>query len=74
MSGIARSLRDDVGDRQAIFLAQGHVDARHQREMECHVAFVAVAEIRANIGGPLIGFGQEHAVGIIGVDLAPESS
>ena len=67
---MSRSLRDDVGDRQAVFLPQRHVDARHQRKMECHVAFVAVAEIGADIGRPLIRFGQNHAVGIVGVDLA----
>ena len=69
-----RSLRDDVGDRQPVFLAQRHVDARHQRKMERHVAFVAVAEIRAHVGGPLVGFGQHHAVGVIGVDLAAAAS
>ena len=72
--GNRRRLRHDVGDRQPVFLAQRHVDARHQREMECHVAFVAVAEIGAHIGGPLIGFGQNHAVGIIRVDLARGAS
>ena len=30
--GDRRRLRHDVGDRQAIFLAQRHVNARHQRE------------------------------------------
>ena len=62
--GDAGRLRHDIGDRQAVLLAQRHVDARHQREMERHVAFVAVAEIRAHVGGPLVGFRQEHAVGI----------
>ena len=54
------SLRDDVGDRQPIFLAQGHIDARHQRKMKCHMAFVSVAEVGADVGGPLVGFGQER--------------
>ena len=66
--GNGRRLRHDVGDRQAVFLAQRHVDARHQREMEGHVALVAVAEVRAHIGRPLVGFGQNQPVGVIGVD------
>ena len=39
--------------------------------MKRHVAFVAVAEIRAHVGGPLIRFGQQHAVGLMCVECAP---
>ena len=36
--------------------------------MEGHVALVAVAEVGTNVGGPLIGFGEDEAVGVVGVD------
>ena len=65
---MAGRLRHDVGDGQAVFLAEGHVDARHQREVEGHVALVAVAEVGADVGGPLVGFGEDQAVGVFGVD------
>ena len=39
-------LVEDLGDRVAIFLPQRHEHARHQREVERHVALVAVAEVR----------------------------
>ena len=39
-------LAHDLGDRMAVFLPQRHEHARHQREVERHVAFVAVAEVR----------------------------
>ena len=63
-----RRLRHDVGDGQAVFLAQRHVDARHQREVEGHVALVAVAEVGADVGGPHVGFGEDDAVVVLGVD------
>jgi hypothetical protein len=71
MAGV---LRHDVGDRQAIFLAQGHVDARHQREVEGHVALVAIAEVGADIGRPLVGFGQDETVGVLGIDGGADGS
>ena len=72
--GNRRRLGHDVGDRQAIFLAQGHVDARHQGEVEGHVALVAIAKVGAHVGGPLVGFGQDEAVGIFGVDGGADAS
>jgi hypothetical protein len=60
--------RHDVGNRQTIFLAQRHIDARHERKVKGHVAFIAVAKIGPHIGRPLIGFRQHQAVGVIGVD------
>ncbi len=59
--GDGRRLRHDVGDGQAIFLAQRHVDARHERKVKSHVAFVAVTEVGAHIRGPLVGFGENQA-------------
>ncbi len=66
--GNRRRLRHDVGNRQAIFLAQRHVDARHQRKVKGHVALVAIAEVGTHIGRPLVGFGKNEAVGIVRVD------
>ena len=68
LSGIGGRLRHDVGDGQPVFLAKRHVDARHQREVEGHVALVAVAEVGAHVGRPLVGFGEDQAVVIFGVD------
>ena len=56
----------------AIFLAERHEHPRHQREVEGHVALVAVAEVRADVGRPLVGFGQEHAPAVAGVELPPD--
>ena len=57
-----RRLAHDVGDREAVLLRDRHVHARHQREVERHVAFVAVAEIVLGVLRPLIGLGEQHAV------------
>ena len=45
-----------------------HEDARHQREVERHVALVAVAEVRPHVGRPLVRLGQQHAVRVVRVD------
>ena len=66
--GNGRRLRHDVGDGQAIFLPQRHVNARHERKVKRHVALVAVAEIRPHIGRPLIGFGQNQPVCVLLID------
>ena len=55
-----------------VLLAQGHEHARHEREVERHVAFVAVAEVRAHVGRPLVGLGQQDASAVTGVELAPD--
>ncbi len=64
-------LVEDLGDGVPILLAQRHEHARHQREVERHVAFVAVAEVRADVGRPLVRFREQHAVRVRGVELAP---
>ena len=56
-----RRLAHDVGDRKAVLAPDRHVHARHQRKMERHVAFVAVAEIFLGVFRPLIGLGEQHA-------------
>ena len=60
-----RGLAQDVGNRKAILLGNGHVDPRHQREMVGHVAFIALTEIFLNILRPLIGLRQQQfALGV----------
>jgi hypothetical protein len=56
-----RRLAQDVGEREAVFLGQRHVHARHQREVKGHVAFIAVAEVGLHILRPHIGLSQQHA-------------
>ena len=68
----AGCLGDNVDDWQAVFLAQGHIDPRHQWKMEGHVALVAIAKVGAHIRRPLVGFGQKHAIRIARVNLAPK--
>ena len=65
-------LAQDVDDREAVFLRDRHVDARHQREMIGHVAFVAVAEIVLNVFRPLVGFGEQHLALGVGVELGAQ--
>ena len=55
-------LAQDFGEGVAILLAHRHEHPRHEREVERHVAFVAVAEIVADVGGPLVRLGEQHAV------------
>ena len=59
-----RGLAHDVGDRVPVLAGDRHVHARHEREVERHVAFVAVAEILRGLLRPLVGLGQQHPVGI----------
>ncbi len=71
--GDGRGLGQDLGDRVARFAPYGHEDARHDREVEGHVALVAaggeVAEVVDDVLGPLVGLRQQHLVGVLGVDL-----
>ena len=50
-----------VDDRLSILEVQRHEDARHDREVVRHVAFVAVTEVSPHVGRQLIGLGQQHA-------------
>ena len=77
IGGDLRRLTQDVGDRETILLGQCHVHARHQREVERHVTFVALAalvaaEVGPRILGPLVGLCQQHAVGVALVDHRPD--
>ena len=53
---------------RAVFLAQSHVDARHQRKVKGHVALIAVTEVGTDVCGPHVGFGEHQAIFILGVD------
>ena len=68
-----RRLVEDLGDGVAVLLSQRHEHARHQREMEGHVAFVPVAEIRPDVGRPLVRLGEQHAAVERPVELAPHA-
>ena len=68
-----RRLPHDVGDGMAVLGRQRHVDARHQREMERHVAFLAAAEIMQHVLRPLIGLGEQHAVAVAPVHLVAQA-
>ncbi len=70
----AGRLAHDVGDRQPVLEPQRHEDARHQRKVERHVAFVALAEVRAHVGRPLIGLRQNHASGVAFVHLLADAA
>ena len=45
-----------------IFLPHRHEHPRHQREVERHVAFVAVAEVRPDFRRPLVCLREQHPV------------
>ena len=60
--GNVRRLPQDLGDRMAVLLPQRHEHARHQREVERHVAFVAVAEVRRG-RRPATGWPRRAACG-----------
>ncbi len=59
-------------DRGGLLAPQAHEHARHQREVEAHVALVAVAEVLDDVLGPLVGLGQQHLAGELVVDLLAE--
>ena len=71
--GDRRGLLEDLRDREAGLAPHRHEDARHHREVEAHVALVAagleVAEVVNDVGGPLVRLGQQHATGVVLVDV-----
>ena len=66
--GDVRRLPHDVDDGVTILLGDGHVHARHDREVIGHVALVALPEVLAHVLGPLVGLGEEHPVGVLRVE------
>ncbi len=43
----------------------------HQRKVERHAAFVAIAEVGPHVGRPLVGLGKQKAIGIFRIDHSP---
>ena len=71
--GDRRRLVEDLVHRRRVLAPQRHEHARHDREVERHVALVAVAEVLDDVGRPLVGLGEQHAVGVVRVDLRPHA-
>ena len=61
--GDRRGLGEDLGDREALLAADRHEHARHEREVEAHVALVAVAEVLDDVVGPLVDLGEQDRLG-----------
>ena len=66
-------LAHDLDHRVAVLLRDGEEEARHQREVERHVALVAVAEVLAHVLGPLVGLGEQDAAGVTGVERGADA-
>ena len=56
-----------IGKRSSML--QRHEQPRHEREVEVHVALVAVAEVGGGVLGPLVRLGEQHAVRELRVDV-----
>ncbi len=63
-----RGLLQDVDDGEPVLQTQRHEQPRHEREVEAHVALVAIPEVGGCVLGPLIGLGEEHSTVVFGVD------
>ena len=70
--GEGRRLFEDVDDGRAVLHLERHEHPRHQREVEVHVALVAVAEVLRGVLGPLVRLGEEHAAGEVRVHVAAQ--
>ncbi len=70
--GDRRGLLQDVDDREPVLHAHRHEQARHDREVERHVALVARAEVLDRVLRPLVGLGEEHPVLVAPVDVGAE--
>ncbi len=67
-----RRLREDVQDGEPVLHVDGHVHARHDREVEVHVALVAVAEVGGGVLRPLIRLREQHPRLELRVDVAAQ--
>ena len=67
-----RGLLQDVDDRVAILHVERHEEPRHHREVEGHVALVALAEVRHGVLGPLVRLGQQQPVAVLAVHVAAQ--
>ncbi len=70
--GDVRGAVEDLEHGRRVLPPQGHEHAGHHREVERHVALVAVAEVGDHVLGPLVGLGQQHPVRVLGVDRGPD--
>ena len=77
--GDRRGLLEDLRDREARLAAHRHEDARHDGEVEGHVALGADppavlgllgTEVLHDVGRPLVGLAEQHAPGVVLVDEA----
>jgi hypothetical protein len=66
--GNGRGALEDLVHRRGLLATRRHEHPRHDREVEGHVAFVALPEVLDHVLGPLVGLGQQHAVGVFVVD------
>ena len=62
-------LAQDVDDRETVLHPDGHEEPGHEREVERHVALVAVAEIGDRVFGPLVSLRQQHPAGVVLVEM-----
>ena len=67
-----RRLIENVVQREAVFLSQRHVQPRHQREVEAHVALVTLSEVGHGILGPLVRFGEQHPILVVRVHVGAQ--
>ena len=70
--GNRRCLIEDVDDRKPVLHLQRHEHARHERKVEVHVRFVALAKVSDRIFRPLIGLREQHAVGKFCIDMCAQ--
>ena len=72
-SGSAGVCWQDLHDRRPCLHAGRHEHAGHEREVERHVALVAIGpEVLDDVGRPLVRLGQQHPAGEDVVDLGPQ--
>ena len=70
--GDRRRPLEDLVDRRRVLAAERHEHARHDGEMEGHVALVAVAEVVDDVLRPLVRLGEQDAVRVVRVDLGAQ--
>ena len=58
--------------KRSSFLSDRHVNPRHQRKVIGQMALVAVAEIGADVFGPLVGFGEQDFARHVGIERGPD--
>ena len=67
--GNLRRAREHLGDGKAVLLMDRHEQAGHQRKVIRHVALVRVAEVGPDLRRPLVCLSQEHAIGVVAIDV-----